>query len=81
MVSGGPLISSDIPPFVTAAHNPLSSASGINSIGLRGAASFAQRADRADPGDVPHLVPTGVLLRMECELVEKEMPQGPERGI
>ena len=34
MVSGGSLISKDIPPFVTAAHNPLSFV-GINSIGLR----------------------------------------------
>ena len=79
MVSGGSLISKDIPPFVTAAHNPLSFV-GINSIGLR-RRDFTNEQIEQIQEMCRILFQSGYSYTKGCELVEREMPQGPERDM
>ncbi len=79
MVSGGSLISKDIPPFLTAAHNPLSYV-GINSVGLR-RRNFTNEQINQIQDMCRILFQSGHSYSHGCELVEQEIPQSPERDM
>lgn len=77
MVGGGSLVRKDVPPFVTAAREPLSYA-GVNSIGLR-RREFSTK-------DIHHiedfyriLFVQGHSVKKAMEIIEKEIPPSPYR--
>jgi UDP-N-acetylglucosamine acyltransferase len=77
MLGGGSLVRKDVPPFVTAAREPLSYA-GINSIGLR------RRGYKTE--DMHHiediyriLFVRGLSIRRALEAIEQEIPTSPYR--
>lgn len=77
MIGGGSLVRKDVPPFVTAAREPLSYA-GINSIGLRRRGfSTAEMHHIEDIYRV--LFVHGISTRKALEIIEKEMAPSPYR--
>ena len=64
---------------MTAAHNPLSFV-GINSIGLR-RRDFTNEQIEQIQEMCRILFQSGYSYTKGCELVEREMPQGPERDM
>jgi UDP-N-acetylglucosamine acyltransferase len=77
MISGGSLVRKDVPPYVKAAHEPLSYV-GLNSVGLR------RRGFSNDKiAEIQEIYRTifvrGHTNSKAIEIVSKEMPQTPER--
>ncbi|MDR2841279.1 MAG: acyl-ACP--UDP-N-acetylglucosamine O-acyltransferase [Paludibacter sp.] len=79
MIQGGSRVTKDVPPFVTAGHEPLSYA-GINSIGLR------RRGYSEDQINAIHNV-YRIVYQSNCNVsqalsvIEQELPQTPEGDI
>ncbi|MDR1591699.1 MAG: acyl-ACP--UDP-N-acetylglucosamine O-acyltransferase [Prevotellaceae bacterium] len=77
MIQGGSRINKDIPPYITAARDPISYA-GINSIGLR-RRDFSN-AQICNIQDMYRLIfQSGVNISDALERVEAECPASPER--
>lgn len=73
MIGGGSLVRKDVPPFVTAAREPLSYA-GINSIGLR-RRGFST-ADMHHIEDIYRILfVRGFSIRKALDIIEHELPQ------
>jgi len=77
MLSGGSLVSKDVPPFVKAAHDPLSFV-GVNFIGLRRRGFTPEKV--AEIQDMFRILfQSGYGYSKACDIVESRMPQTPER--
>lgn len=77
MISGGSLVSKDIPPFVKAAHQPLSFV-GANFIGLRRRGFTAEKIGQIQ--DMFRILfQSGYGYSKACDIVEEQIPQSPER--
>lgn len=73
MIGGGSLVRKDVPPFVTAAREPLSYA-GINSIGLRRRGFTSEDMHHIE--DIYRvLFVRGYSIRKALDIIEHEMPQ------
>jgi len=79
MLSGGSLVSKDVPPFVKAAHNPLSFV-GANFIGLRRRGFTADKINEIQEM-FRILFQSGYAYSRACEVVETQMPRTPERDL
>ena len=77
MVSGGSLIRKDVPPYITAAHEPLSFA-GLNSIGLR-RRNFSSDKISEVQEIYRILYQKGNNNTQAIEIIEAEVPASPER--
>lgn len=77
MVGGGSLVSKDVPPYVKAAHLPLSFV-GANYIGLRRRGFTSEQVENIQ-ATFRILFQSGYSYSKACEIVEKEIPQSPER--
>ena len=73
MLSGGSLVSKDIPPFVKAAHNPLSFV-GANFIGLRRRGFSPEKINEIQEM-FRILFQSGYNYSRACEMVENQVPQ------
>ncbi len=78
MISGGSLVRKDVPPFVKAAHEPLSFV-GINSIGLK-RRGFANEQIRAIQEIYRIIYQKGYNYAQAIEIVEAEIPASKERN-
>lgn len=79
MLSGGSLVSKDIPPFVKAAHTPLSFV-GTNFIGLRRRGFTPEKViEIQDMFRI--LFQSGYAYSRACEIVENQMEPTPERDM
>lgn len=77
MTSGGSLVGKDIPPYVKAAHLPISFV-GANYIGLRRRGFNSDKI--AEIQEIFRIVfQSGLIYSKACDLVEEQMPQSPER--
>ncbi len=76
MISGGSLVRKDVPPFVTAAHEPLSYV-GLNSIGLRRRQFSAQTINEI--ADCYRIIYSGINISNALIQIEKKIPQSIER--
>lgn len=77
MISGGSLVSKDVPPFVKAAHQPLSFV-GANFIGLRRRGFSPEKI--AEIQEMFRLLfQAGYGYTKACDLVEAQLPQSAER--
>lgn len=75
MIGGGSLVRKDVPPFVTAAREPLSYA-GINSIGLRRRGFTSEDMHHIE--DIYRILfVRGYTIRKAIDIIEHEMPQTP----
>lgn len=79
MLSGGSLVSKDIPPFVKAAHNPLSFV-GANFIGLRRRGFSPEKINEIQEM-FRILFQSGYNYSRACEMVENQVPQSAERDL
>lgn len=79
MISGGSLVRKDVPPFVKAAHDPLSYV-GINSVGLR-RRGFSNDAISAIQDIYRILFVRGVNTSNAVESILKEVAATPERDL
>jgi len=77
MIAGGSLIRKDVPPFVTAAREPLGYA-GINSIGLR-RRGFTNETINEIQEVYRYIYQKGKNHMKALEIIRKEMPQSKER--
>ena len=77
MISGGSLVRKDVPPFVKAAHEPLSYV-GINSVGMR-RRGFSNEAIAEIQEIYRTIFVRGYRNSHAVEIVEKEIPASPER--
>ncbi len=77
MISGGSLVSKDVPPFIKAARTPLSYV-GINSIGLR-RRNFNNEKIREIQDIYRYIYQKGLNTSQAIEIIEAEMPATPER--
>ncbi len=79
MTSGGSLVGKDIPPFVKAAHYPLSFV-GANYIGLR-----RRGFDSVTINQIQEifriLFQSGLMYSNACDIIESQVPQSPERDL
>ena len=77
MTGGGSLVSKDIPPYVKAAHQPLSFV-GANFIGLRRRGFSPEKI-----GEIHEmfriLFQSGYAYNKACDMIEVQFPQTPER--
>ena len=78
MISGGSLIRKDVPPFVKAAHEPLSYV-GINSVGLK-RRGFSHEKITEIQDIYRTIFVKGLSNSHALEIVEKEMSNSPERN-
>ena len=79
MISGGSLVRKDVPPFVKAAHEPLSYV-GINSVGLRRRGFSNEKI--AEIQNIYRIIfVKGYSNSHAIEVVEKEVPESPERSL
>jgi len=77
MISGGTLVRKDVPPFVTAAREPISYV-GVNSIGLRRRGFESDRIN--DVTEVYRILYSGNYNNSDAILrIEKEIPSSAER--
>ncbi len=77
MLSGGSLVSKDVPPFVKAAHLPLSFV-GANFIGLRRRGFTAEKITEIQ--DMFRIIfQSGYAYGKACDMVEAQFPQSAER--
>ncbi len=79
MISGGSLVRKDVPPYVKAAHEPLSYV-GLNSVGLR-RRGFSNEKIAEIQEIYRHLFVRGNSNSAALEIIAKEMAQTPERDI
>lgn len=78
MVAGGAVVRKDVPPYVKAAHEPLSYA-GINSLGLRRRGFSADKIEEIK--EIYRCIyQRGMNNSDALAFVEKEMPETPERN-
>lgn len=77
MISGGSLISKDVPPFVKAAHEPMSFV-GANFIGLRRRGFTSDKIVEIQEM-FRILFQSGYNYTRACEVVESQIPQSKER--
>lgn len=77
MIGGGSLVSKDVPPYVKAAHLPLSFV-GANFIGLR-RRGFSQEKVAEIQEIFRILFQSGYGYGKACEMVEEQFPASPER--
>lgn len=77
MISGGSLVSKDVPPFVKAAHTPLAYV-GANFVGLR-RRGFSPEKIAEIQEMFRILFQSGYGYSKACEMVEEQMPQSTER--
>lgn len=77
MIGGGSLVRKDVPPYVTAAREPLSYA-GINSIGLRRRGFSTDEMHHIE--DIYRILfVNGISTRKALEIIEKEIVSSPYR--
>ena len=77
MVSGGSLVRKDVPPFVTAAREPLSYV-GVNSIGLERRGFTKAQINHIQ--DIYRIIfQNGLSTTKAVNLVKQNIPQSPER--
>ncbi|MBQ4280029.1 MAG: acyl-ACP--UDP-N-acetylglucosamine O-acyltransferase [Rikenellaceae bacterium] len=77
MLSGGSLVSKDVPPYVKAAHLPLSFV-GANFIGLRRRGFSPEKVTEIQ--DMFRIIfQSGYGYSKACDMVEGQFPQSPER--
>lgn len=79
MVSGGSLVSKDIPPYVKAAHSPITYV-GINSIGLRRRGFTNEHIDTIQTM-FRTLFQSGYNYSNACSIVETTQPESEERDL
>lgn len=79
MISGGSLVRKDVPPFVKAAHEPLSYV-GVNSVGLR-RRGFSNEKISEIQEIYRNIFVRGNSNSYALKLVENEMAQTPERDV
>ena len=79
MLSGGSLVGKDVPPFVKAAHYPLSYV-GANFIGLRRRGFTSEKISEIQE-IFRILFQSGYGYGRACDIVEKEIPETPEREL
>lgn len=77
MIQGGALINKDIPPYVKAAHEPISF-NGVNTIGLRRKNFDTEKIDEIQQ-IYRYLYLSGLNFSDALEVIEKEMPETSER--
>lgn len=77
MIQGGALINKDIPPYVKAAHEPISF-NGINSIGLR-RKEFTDEQVNTIHEVYRYLYLSGMNFTDAIQKIEEELPATPER--
>ena len=78
IISGGSRVRQDIPPFITAAHEPLCYA-GINAIGLRRRQFSSERINEIT--DVFRILYSGKNFSNALAEIEKKVPQSVDRDI
>ncbi len=79
MLSGGSLVGKDVPPFVKAAHYPLSFV-GSNFIGLRRRGFSPEKI--AEIHEIFKLLfQSGYAFGRACDMIEAQVPQSPERDL
>lgn len=79
MISGGSLVNKDVPPYVKAAHQPLSYV-GANFIGLRRREFTSEQiAQIQDMFRI--LFQSGYGYKKACDIVENDIPQSEERDM
>lgn len=78
MVSGGSKVRQDIPPFITAAHEPLCFV-GINTIGLRRRQFSTERINEIT--EIYRILYSGKNYSNALALIEQKIPHSPERDI
>lgn len=77
MTGGGSLVGKDVPPYVKAAHLPLSFV-GTNFIGLRRRGFTSEKIGEIQ--DIFRILfQSGLAYSKACELIEEQIPQSPER--
>ena len=79
MLGGGSLVSKDVPPFVKAAHNPLSFV-GANFIGLRRRGFSAEKIHEIQEL-FRILFQSGYNYTKACEIAENQTAPSPERDM
>ena len=77
MISGGSLVRKDIPPFITAAREPVNYV-GVNSIGL-GRRGFSKERIIEIQNTYRYIYQKGLNTQQALEAIEKEVPQSDER--
>jgi UDP-N-acetylglucosamine acyltransferase len=77
MISGGSLVRKDVPPYITAAREPVNYV-GVNSIGL-GRRGFAKDRITEIQNTYRFIYQKGLNTAQALEAVEKEVPQSEER--
>ena len=77
MVSGGSLVSKDVPPYIRAAHLPLSYV-GPNIIGLR-RRGFSVEQTNEIHNIFRVLFQNGYAYSKACDIIEREIPQSETR--
>lgn len=77
MISGGSLVRKDVPPFITAAREPLNYA-GVNSIGL-GRRGYSKEIIHQIQDTYRYIYQKGLNTAQALEAIEKEVPQSKER--
>ncbi|EAY28543.1 acyl-ACP--UDP-N-acetylglucosamine O-acyltransferase [Microscilla marina] len=77
MVSGGSLVRKDVPPFVTAAREPLSYV-GVNSIGLE-RRGFTKARINAIQDTYRIIFQSGLNTTKALNLVKEQIPESPDR--
>lgn len=79
MIGGGSMVNKDVPPFVKAAHHPLSFV-GANFIGLR-RRGFSGETIAEIQEMFRVIFQSGFGYTKACEIVEERFPQTPERDL
>ncbi|MDD3108073.1 MAG: acyl-ACP--UDP-N-acetylglucosamine O-acyltransferase [Alistipes sp.] len=79
MLSGGSLVSKDVPPYVKAAHNPLAFV-GINFIGLR-RRNFSPEKIQEIHDMFRILFQSGYNYSRACDIVMEQISESPERTL
>ncbi len=79
MISGGSLVGKDVPPYVKAAHNPLSFV-GANFIGLRRRGFTSEQVGQIQ--DTFRIIfQNGYGYGKACDMVMEQVPASPERDL
>lgn len=79
MMQGGALVNKDIPPFIKAAREPISY-TGVNTVGLR-RRGFSSETIELIQETYRLLYNSGKNISDALELIEREVPQCPERDL
>jgi UDP-N-acetylglucosamine acyltransferase len=79
MVGGGAMVRKDVPPFITAAGDPLTY-SGVNSVGLK-RRGFSNEDIKLIQDIFRTLYQSGKNISQAVEVVKKEIPASPHRSM